>query len=86
MIPSLENVTREKATHYGRVYSRLKEMLDQESEDLSITIPEFKGHLNWRNVKDLLLTKLELMASKAGIPMSYLVNEAIRKYSSISSL
>ena len=35
MIPSLENVTREKATHYGRVYSRLKEMLDQESEDLS---------------------------------------------------
>lgn len=85
-IPSLENVTREKATHYGRVYSRLKEMLDQESEDLSITIPEFKGQLNWRNVKDLLLTKLELTASKAGIPMSYLVDEAIRRYPRVTSL
>ena len=55
-------------------------MLDHESEDSSITIPKFKGQLNWRNVKDLLLTKLELMASKAGIPMSYLVDETIRRY------
>ena len=86
-IPRISAITGNRVYQLSDIYkSRKEELADDNKEDKGeITMPNYKGHSTWRELKEKLLLKLSLTTGRTGITLDYVVDETPRQHTRTNS-
>lgn len=80
-IPDIRLITSDLASSSYKIYEDLHNSETNESEqDIEIQIPELKGASNWRSFRDAFEMKLEIIKSKSGFPLNYVIDQTPRAF------
>ena len=80
-IPDIRLITAEIASDSYKVYEDLHNSEMKESDqEIEVQVPELKGATNWRSFRDAFEMKLEILKSKAGFPLNYVVDQTPRVF------
>ena len=79
-IPDIRLITQDIASDSYKIYEDLHNKENESEQDIDIQIPDLKGVNNWRSFRDSFEMKLEIVKSKSGFPLNYVIDQTPRTY------